>query len=289
MSQYPKVSVIISTYNRPAMLDRALASVQAQTFRDFEVIVIDDASPCTAEVEAVCGKWEKEFADSNIALTACFFTENTGGQSVPKRWGIDNARGAYIAYLDDDNVWHPDHLAVAVNAIEHSPCNETEGPGEYSKPDFSHDLVYTRLCYVIDDDLTRKKLIEEYGQAPEGDTVGVEWNPQKLLERNFVDTSTMLHSKGAYCRMVREEDSEWCGWDPRARRMADWNFIRKWALYGNNAKLVDKVTVDYHWHRGCLQLTRPLVEQPMTFNYAQWLSVRKDTDAAIGYAKPQIH
>lgn len=269
MNVYPQVSVIISTYNRPKMLDRALASVHAQTFTDFEVIVVDDCSPCVDEMQALMGEWEQKFLDRGINLLTCFFTENTGNQCVPKRWGIENSRGDYIAYLDDDNEWHADHLATVVEAIE---------------SDFSHDMVYTRLRYVVDDDEAHTRLGEAFGgHVPEGDTIGQPWNPRTLLDKNYIDTSTILHSKGAYCRMVREEDSEWCGWDPRSRRMGDWTFVRKWALYGNNAKLVDKVTVDYHWHKDCLQLTRPLIEQPMTFNYAQWIAVRKETDDRIGY------
>ena len=58
-------------------------------------------------------------------------------------------------------------------------------------------------------------------------------------------------------------------------------------MAGLNGKLVDKVTVEYHWHEGCLQLTRPLIETPMTFNYAQWLASRKVMDATIGYTRPE--
>lgn len=272
MSKYPTVSVVISTYNRPDMLDRSLASVYAQTFNSFEVVIIDDCTPDIDAMQSVITKWDTRFQSRGISLFPYRLDENTGSQSVPKRVGIEKSSGDYIAYLDDDNEWRPDHLATLIAAIE---------------SDFSHDMVYSRLCYKVDDDEARTKLAEAFnGVVPEGDTIGSPWNPQKLLEKNYIDTSTILHSKGAYCRMVREEDSEWCGWDPRSRRKGDWTFVRKWALYGNNAKLVDKVTVDYHWHKGCLQLTRPDIETPITFNYMQWLGVRKETDALIGYSKP---
>lgn len=267
--EFPKVSVIISTYNRPAMLDRALASVHAQTFGDFEVIVVDDASDDVSAMQAVFTKWETKFGDRGIALWPYRLETNSGYQCFPKNRGVERAAGDYIAYLDDDNEWLPDHLQALVSIIE---------------SDFSTDMVYSRLNYVIDSEVARAKLTEVAGAALEGDTIGVPWNPQKLYEKNFVDTSTILHSKGAFWRMVRETGY---GWDEGLRRFGDWNFVWRWAVVGNTARLVDKVTVRYHWHDASLQLTRPLIETPMTFNYAQWLATRKQTDNDAGYTRPE--
>ena len=65
---YPKVSVVISTYDRPQRLDKALASVHAQTFSDFEVIVVDDCSPQHEEVRAVLEKWHAAFEARGVEL-----------------------------------------------------------------------------------------------------------------------------------------------------------------------------------------------------------------------------
>lgn len=252
------------------MLDRALASVHAQTFGDFEVIVVDDASPDIDAMQAIITKWETAFLARGVNLWPYRIGENSGYQCYPKNRGIEKSCGDYIAYLDDDNEWRSDHLATLVRAIE---------------SDFSADMVYSRLHYIVDDEETRTRLAKAFdGLVPEGDTVGTPWNPNALTQKNFIDTSTMLHSKGAFWRMVRESGY---GWDESLRRFGDWNFVWRWAVHGNNAKLVDEVTVDYHWHTGSLQLTRPAVEQPMTFNYAQWMAVRKETDASIGYTGPE--
>jgi len=275
------VSVVISTYNRPQLLDRALASVYAQTFTNYEVIVVDDATPDSDTLKAMLSRWKTKFFEAGINLLPCYMEVNSGTQGLPKKLGIEESKGDYIAYLDDDNEWRGDHLATLVGAIE---------------SDFSTDMVYSRLHYVVDDDEARQKLAEAFdGQVPEGDTIGQPWNPQKLLEKNYIDTSTILHSRGAYWRMVRNEpcydetSSLYRGWDQRKRRKADWNFVCKWAIFGNNARLVDKITVNYHWHKGCLQLTRPDIETPITFNYAQWVGVRKETDELIGYSKQVNH
>ena len=266
-AEFPKVSVIISTYNRPAMLSRALASVCAQTFDDFEVIVVDDASADVEAMQAVVTEWDGKFAARGINLWPYRLEANSGYQCFPKNRGIERASGDYIAYLDDDNEWKPEHLDTLMAAIE---------------SDASTDMVYSRVCYVVEDEATREAMIAKIGTAPEGDTVGTPWNPQALTQKNYIDTSTMLHTKGGFWRLVRETGY---GWDESLRRFGDWNFVWRWAAAGMNGRLVDAVTVLYHWHGGSLQLTRPLVETPMTFNYAQWLANRRSVDETSGYTR----
>lgn len=277
-SDCPKVSVVISTYNRPEMLNKALASVHAQTFDDFEVVVVDDCSPDQDAMRAVLEKWYYEFEKRGIELVAARLGENSGYQCMPKNKGIELARGDYIAYLDDDNTWRPNHLAVAVNAIEYSPANETEKPGEYSKPNFSIDLVYTRIHYVADQEVIEKLQKSFENRIPLGDAEGTEWNPMLLNTRNYIDTSTILHSKGAFWRLVRESGY---GWDETLRRFGDWNFVWRWGVFGLTAKLVDAVTLEYFWHADNLQLTRPCIETPVCLNYAQYISLRKDRDREL--------
>jgi glycosyltransferase involved in cell wall biosynthesis len=252
--------VVISTYDRIELLDRALASVHAQTFDDFEVTIIDDCGPDPVGMEKLLKQWYAKFEERGVDLWAYRLEINSGYQCFPKNRGIERSSGDYIAYLDDDNTWRPDHLQVLVDAIE---------------ANMSLDMVYSRLSYVVSDQETRE-LTE--GKLPEGDAEGVEWNANLLHERNFIDTSTILHSKGAFWRMVRESGY---GWDEKLRRFGDWNFVWRWATFGNNAQLVDKVTVDYYWHKGSMQLTRPSVEVPVCFNYAQYLATKKDTDRSL--------
>ncbi len=258
-TDWPKVSVVISTYERPKKLDRALESVYAQTFDDFEVVIVDDCTPDQDAMHKVLDKWEAKFSSRGVDMWAYRLEINSGYQCFPKNRGIERARGDYIAYLDDDNTWRPDHLQVCVDAIE---------------SDMSTDMVYSRLCYVVSDDAARKKVGEMFdGRIPEGDGLGIEWNPDVLAEKNYIDTNTILHSKGAFWHLVRETGY---GWDEKLRRFGDWNFVWRWAVFGNNAKLVDKVTVDYYWHVNMMQLTRPAVEAPVCFNYSQYLALRKD-------------
>ena len=95
---FPEVSVIISTYNRVHMLQRAITSVLNQGFRDFELIVVDDGSQgATREVVA-------DFQAKDARITY-IYQQNSGSPVLPKNTGIKQARGEYIAFLDDDDMW----------------------------------------------------------------------------------------------------------------------------------------------------------------------------------------
>ena len=89
--KFPQVSVIISTYDRPAMLDRALASVHAQTFSDFEVIVVDDATPDVDSMQSVVSKWDAKFTERGINLWPYRLETNSGYQCFPKNRGIEHS------------------------------------------------------------------------------------------------------------------------------------------------------------------------------------------------------
>lgn len=102
----PLITVVIATYNRSNVLAIAIESVRAQTFADWELLIIGDAcTDDTAEVVARCGDSRIRF--HNLA-------ENIGEQSGPNNEGMRQARGKYLAFLNHDDLWLPDHLEKAV-------------------------------------------------------------------------------------------------------------------------------------------------------------------------------
>jgi glycosyltransferase involved in cell wall biosynthesis len=108
----PKVSVIIPTHNRADFLRGALTSILDQTFQDFEIIVVDDASnDNTSEVVA-------SFNDERINLVR---HETNKGGSAARNTGILASKGDYIAFLDDDDEWFPDKLAKQIDILRSSP------------------------------------------------------------------------------------------------------------------------------------------------------------------------
>ena len=99
----PLVSVVIATHNRPAVLLQALKSLVGQTMQDWEAIVVGDACrPDTAAMVAAQGDARISYLDLPV---------NFGEQSGPNNIGFARARGRFVAILNHDDLWFPDHLA----------------------------------------------------------------------------------------------------------------------------------------------------------------------------------
>jgi len=129
----PVVSVVIPTYNRAEIIGRAIRSVQAQTFEDWELIVVDDASE--DETEEVVAAFE----DTRIRYIQ--HVENRGGAAA-RNTGIRNSRGEYIAFLDSDDEWLPQKLEGQIRVFE--KASESVG------------LVYTGMIRKKDEYTKRK-------------------------------------------------------------------------------------------------------------------------------------
>jgi glycosyltransferase involved in cell wall biosynthesis len=107
--RHPMVSVIVPTQNRPEMLKRAIESILSQTYPNFEIIVINDGGE---EVEGIIGPLNGR---RNIRIIN---HESPKERSAARNSGLKAARGNYIAYLDDDDRYYPDHLRILVNFME---------------------------------------------------------------------------------------------------------------------------------------------------------------------------
>jgi hypothetical protein len=106
----PRVSVIVATYNWSSVLRYALLSVQAQTFTDYEVLVMGDC--CTDDsAEVVASLNDSRFRWENLPI-------NHGHQSAPNNRGLSLARGQWIAYLGHDDLWMRNHLELLVRKVE---------------------------------------------------------------------------------------------------------------------------------------------------------------------------
>jgi glycosyltransferase involved in cell wall biosynthesis len=107
----PRISVIIPTYNRPELLLSAIGSVLNQTFQDFELIVVDDASEGQTQ-DVLTG-----FNDRRIK----YIRHNANrGEAASRNTGITHAKGEFIGFLDDDDQWLPEKLRLQVDLLEKS-------------------------------------------------------------------------------------------------------------------------------------------------------------------------
>jgi glycosyltransferase involved in cell wall biosynthesis len=102
------------TFNRQAMLELAVESVRAQTLDDFELLVIDDASTDgTAEVLARKAHLDRRIRPMRVGIN--------GGCNAARNMGIRQARGRYLAFLDDDDMFLPERLEQTVTRLEETP------------------------------------------------------------------------------------------------------------------------------------------------------------------------
>lgn len=109
-------SIIIPTYNRPATLSRAVASVLSQSYTNWELIIVDDGSASDAR-EAASALSRK---DQRIS----YYEQANAGPSAARQKGIVYAKGIYLCFLDDDDYFEVNHLQVFANYIELHPATK---------------------------------------------------------------------------------------------------------------------------------------------------------------------
>jgi len=104
----PEISVIITTYNRAQLLEQAIESVLAQSYKNFEVIVVDDGS------EDETSRIVKRFKVKYI------FQKNSG-ISKARNTGVEFSKGRLIAFLDSDDLWKPEKLKIQKKFMDENP------------------------------------------------------------------------------------------------------------------------------------------------------------------------
>ena len=179
----PEISVVMPAYNASRTVGAAVDSVLAQTFTDFELIVVDDGSQDdTADVVG---------ARDDPRVT-CVRTTN-GGVSTARNRGVERARGSFIAFLDSDDAWLPEKLERQRAAMSAMP--------------------QVGLCFAetqfVDDDLRPTALQPAVHRS--------DWTVALLLEGNIVAGSAS--SAMARASVVAESG----GFDPSLSLCADWD------------------------------------------------------------------
>lgn len=114
MTPTPNVSIIVPTYNREKLLPQTMNSLLNQSYDDFEVIVVDDAS--TDETRNVLQEYVLK--DGRIKV---FYLEKNSGVSAARNRGLDNALGRYVAFVDSDDLVHPRWLEKLIAQSQSLP------------------------------------------------------------------------------------------------------------------------------------------------------------------------
>ncbi len=110
-SHFPKVSIILPTFNRARFMRQAISSIAQQEFRDWELIIIDDGS--RDESASVIVKLSQEFQ-----IPIRYWRQDNQGPAAARNFGLRNARGKYVAFFDSDDTWDTTHLLTCVKELE---------------------------------------------------------------------------------------------------------------------------------------------------------------------------
>ncbi len=199
------VSVIIPVYNRTQELIRALSSVLVQSMQDFEVIVVDDGSD--DDFKMVCDL----FNDERIRF---FRNEEHKNANAVRNRGLREAKGKYIAMLDSDDEFLPEHLQQRVEMIESCGCDGIFGSA------YLFDGVSQRIKYSRP--LGKNESMVNY-----------------LLTDGFCPTPSHFYNAEAARQIM---------WDESLSRHQDYDFsIRFAGKY--DFRCDPEPTVRIHWHR----------------------------------------
>ena len=114
----PRVSVIIPTYNRAGFVREALASACAQSYRDCEIVVVDDGSGESCR-NATRQTVEAFAAEANFPVLYCF--QRNQGVSSARNSGVRISQGELIAFLDSDDIWQPEKLQEQASFFDSHP------------------------------------------------------------------------------------------------------------------------------------------------------------------------
>jgi len=257
MIHRPFVSVIIPTYNRAQLTTAAINSVLAQTYPQFEIILVDDGST-DGTYEALQRLTSQRSGNSEQIR---YFHQQNQGQSVARNRGIAEARGEWIAFLDSDDIWFPEKLEWQVRAFQQL------------KNDCGACFTDARLVNNSDMDTTAFRLAgRQYEQ-----TIGIVPDAVRPLAKSF--GGSWVQTLLARADLIKQIE----GFDPDIHFAEDYDFLFRLSLvtaycYVNMPlALIDRTVVTNDPSVTCRlwdKLEFRLLNQQ--YMYEKWLSLGAD-------------
>jgi len=226
-----KVSVIIPTYNRFTYLLHAIESVKNQTYKNIEIIVVND---CSTQKEY----YEYPFDKENIQIIHLEKnSKNIYGFSFPGRnFGIKKATGKYIAFCDDDDIWFPRKLELQIEAMKQTGCKMSCTDGLIGKGYYNKNVSYKKYnaehYYKTLQDIYRSR-----GSSLLNNGFPDIWNSEFIAIHNCIICSSVIMEKeiidktGEFIPRSHGEDYEY--WK-RALQHTDCVYIRDICFYYDN-------------------------------------------------------
>lgn len=196
-------SIIIPVYNRPQEVDELLESLFHQTFKDFEVVVVEDGS--TEKCDTVCQK----YADR---LPVNYYFKPNSGPGPSRNYGAERSQGEYLIILDSDVIVPDNYLEIIKKELEREPCDAFGGP-DRAHPSFTpiqKAINYSMTSFFTTGGIRggKKKLDKFY---PRSFNLGIKKSVYEALGGfapmrygEDIDLSTRIFANGYRCRLFPE-------------------------------------------------------------------------------------
>jgi glycosyltransferase involved in cell wall biosynthesis len=213
----PAVSVILPTKDRPAFLARALDSLATQTFTDFEVQVVNDGGEDITPVL-------EPFRARGLRITAHRHPVSRG-QAASRNTGIAAARGTWIAYLDDDDLYHPDHLQVLVETLTRTGAQ----------------VAYTDSERVVEEEVSGR-----WEERSRELAMSHPFDREHFLRDNLTPVNNVMHARACWEAVGPHDETlpvleDWDYWIRLSRR---WDFLH-----------IPQVTAEVRWRQSGANIT----------------------------------
>lgn len=199
------ISVIIPTYNRAHLIEKSIESILCQTYKDIEIIIVDDGS--TDNTAEVIKKLDSEKI-KYISL------EKNHGACFARNIGIKNASGQYIAFQDSDDIWHKNKLEKQLDFLKK----------------YNYDFIFCGMTRIMLENPDKKYYF------PNNDFDSSKNCFEQLLYINSVGTQTILCKKECFSKIM---------FDPNLKRFQDWDLALQAARYFKIGYLKESLVDSY--------------------------------------------
>lgn len=233
----PVVSIILACYNSQHTIARTIDSILAQSFKDWELIVVDDCSsdstPCVI----------KQYADKDSRITYLKTEKNTKAPSSPRNIGIGYASGKYLAFVDSDDIWLPHKLKRQLEFTEQN----------------NYDFTYSYYEKINHAYKRKGRIVKTLSQVSYND----------LLKSNHIPLLTAIIKKSAIdeTRFKNIPQEDYCFWlDILKKGIRAYNLCQVTALYreSKSSRSANKLLMAWgffnvirkHHHTGLLHCCR---------------------------------
>lgn len=238
-----QIRILMPTYNRPQLLIKAIESIQNQTFSDWRLLVLNDGG------ESVCDLI-KDLGDARID----YLELAHGGKSKALNRGIADTNEPYIGYLDDDDIYYPQHLEVLFDAIR----------GKHNR--LAYADTYLSEAWIEPGGQRRiiRRSIEHRGRI----------KAHHLWFRNYINHKCILHDRALIERIGP--------YDETLPVFIDWDMLRRMSQL-TPFQYVPRITSEHYIYQNLPQITTQAPLSAKEYQEHYWRVVRKGLPIWFGF------